>query len=81
MKLCIAQIIFVLIAADTIPVKGISSPRRFIAEWEEQVSSSKDKALFWYKLWKHNGCPHQGILADIRQKHVPSIIMLYDKQK
>ena len=55
-------------AADTIPVKGNSSPRRSIAKWEEHVSSSKDKALFWHKLWKQNGCPHQGILADIRQK-------------
>ena len=31
-------------AADTIHVKGNSSPRRSIAEWEEQVSSSKDKS-------------------------------------
>ena len=27
-----------------------------------------DKAIFWHKLWKQNGCPHQGILAYIRQK-------------
>ena len=55
-------------ATDTISVKGNSSSRRSIAEWEEQVSFSKDKALFWHKLWKQNGCPHQGILADKRQK-------------
>ena len=52
-------------AADTSPVIGNSSLRRSIAEWEEHVSSSKDKALFWHKLWKQNGCPHQGIVADI----------------
>ena len=61
---------FINAAADTIPVKGNSSPRLSIAEWEEQVSSSKDKTLFWHKLWKQNGIlgTHQGILAYIRQK-------------
>ena len=65
------QIVNALIEAsrETIPVnQSKSSNRPCIAGWNDHVSITKKKTLFWHQLWKSNNCPKQGFIADIRRK-------------
>ena len=71
------QIVNALIEAsrETIPVnQSKSNNRPCIAGWNDHVSITKEKALFWHQLWKSNNCPKQGFIADISRKHVLDII-------
>ncbi len=34
--------------------------------WDCNLSQLKDTALFWHKLWKTNGSPSSGVVADVR---------------
>ena len=35
--------------------------------WRENVKPHKDKALLWHSIWKDNGRPATGLIADIRR--------------
>ena len=35
--------------------------------WTQTVAPLKEKALFWHRLWKDNGCPRTGQVASIRR--------------
>ena len=45
---------------------GVRKKRR--PGWTEFVSTYKEKAIFWHRLWKENGSPRSGVLFDIRRK-------------
>ena len=59
-------------AADqTIPCTsagGSSRRRGAIPGWNEHIRPLKDDALFWHYIWKENGRPQTGIIADIRRR-------------
>ena len=38
-----------------------------IPGWSEHVKGYRQSAMFWHQLWKNNGSPSQGCLADIRR--------------
>ena len=50
-----------------IPVK-VNGKKNIIPGWNEEVSGIKETAMFWHDMWRMNGSPHQGIVADIRRK-------------
>jgi exonuclease III len=39
-----------------------------IPGWSEYVEGLRQTSLFWHKLWKENGSPHVGIVAEIRRR-------------
>ena len=41
---------------------------RVIPGWNEIVLEYKQKAIFWHNLWKSNGSPRNGVIADIRRR-------------
>ena len=63
------KIIDVLIssAIECISLCGRSSGKNILG-WNEYVKSYFKTALFWHFLWKENGQPADGLLADIRRK-------------
>ena len=54
----------------TLPVNGASHNigHNGLAGWNEEVSQVRSTAIFWHNLWKDNGSPRSGIIADIRRK-------------
>ncbi|ELU06170.1 hypothetical protein CAPTEDRAFT_211194 [Capitella teleta] len=36
--------------------------------WKDHVEPHRDRAIFWHALWKSSGSPHDGHVADIRQR-------------
>jgi len=38
------------------------------ASWTEFISTYKERAIFWHKLWKDDGSPHSGVLFAVRRK-------------
>jgi hypothetical protein len=55
---------------ETIPVNRVNgvqgrAPGR--AGWNDEVKEWKRRAIFWHDLWKENGRPHHGVVADIRR--------------
>ena len=36
--------------------------------WQEYVQPYKETAIFWHNLWKDNGCPREGNIANIRRQ-------------
>ncbi|ELT98327.1 hypothetical protein CAPTEDRAFT_186487 [Capitella teleta] len=36
--------------------------------WKDHVEPHRDRAIFWYALWKSSGSPHDGHVADIRRR-------------
>lgn len=49
-----------------IPIRSKSAKSK--PGWVEHVQPHKETALFWHQLWKDNGCPRDGIVADIRRR-------------
>lgn len=45
-----------------------SHRKTVIPGWNEYVSPYQEKALFWHSIWKENGSPRSGVLADIRNR-------------
>ena len=41
---------------------------KIIPGWNEHVKEKREKCLFWHELWKENGCPHNGHIANIRRQ-------------
>ena len=35
------------------------------AGWNEYVSECRQQALFWHNMWRANGSPRHGVIADI----------------
>ena len=33
--------------------------------WNEYVEPKRQVSLFWHNMWKDQGCPHHGVVADI----------------
>ena len=50
-----------------IPVK-VNGKKNIIPGWKEEVSVIKETAMFWHDMWRMNGSPYQGIVADTRRK-------------
>ncbi len=50
----------------SVPGKRATSKRT--PGWNDYAASYKDQAMFWHILWKENGSPHAGIVADIRRR-------------
>lgn len=48
----------------TSAIKKVSS----IPGWNEAVAEYKRKAIFWHNLWKTNGRPREGAVAEIRRR-------------
>ena len=40
---------------------------RQIPGWSEHVEPYRKKSMFWHYMWKQNGCPRTGWIADIRK--------------
>ena len=55
-------------SAVTIPKCGSSGKAKRIPGWTEHVAPYKQKALFWHQLWKDNGSPRNGQVAEIRRQ-------------
>ena len=56
---------------ESIPLKGgskssKSGPGR-VPGWTKHVEQSKQRAIFWHWLWKVNGLPRHGHVAQIRR--------------
>ena len=45
-----------------------SHRKKVVPGWNEYVAPYRDKALFWHHIWKENGSPRSGLLANIRNK-------------
>lgn len=39
-----------------------------IPGWNEAVADDKQRAIFWHNLWKSNGSPREGVVADVRRR-------------
>ena len=39
-----------------------------ITGWIESVDDKRQTSLFWHYLWKDNGSPHNGIIAEIARR-------------
>lgn len=52
---------------EHVPMKA-NHPVRVIPGWNEIVREHKQKAIFWHNLWKSNGSPRNGVIADIRRR-------------
>ena len=50
-----------------IPVK-VNGEKEHYTWVNEEVSVIKETAMFWHDMWRMNGSPHQGIVADIGRK-------------
>ena len=58
-----------LYAGKSIPSKSPSSVTlKPIPGWKEYVEPYRSDALFWHFLWKDNGSPSSGYVADIRRR-------------
>ena len=42
--------------------------RRIIPGWNDEVRGVREQALLWHDIWKCNGCPRDGLLADLRRR-------------
>jgi exonuclease III len=51
---------------ETIPFHKPSSVRGR-AGWDNEINDLKRRAMFWHDMWKENGRPHNGVVADIRR--------------
>ena len=40
---------------------------KYLPGWKQYVAPYRTDALFWHRLWKENGSPHTGIIAEIRR--------------
>ncbi len=60
-------------ASDCLPK---TSQSKKLPGWKDKVKPLRDKAIFWHNLWKDNGKPVNGIIADIMR----STRKLYHKQ-
>jgi len=47
--------------------KTTSKCKRFPG-WNAYINEYRQKSMFWHKLWKENGSPRDGVVADIRRK-------------
>ena len=45
-----------------------SHKNKVIPGWNKYVAPYYEKALFWHSIWKDNGSPRSGMLADIRNR-------------
>ena len=65
-EFCNNIIYICLNAAETyIPPK--KRRHKCIPGWSSEVGSAKEKVIMWHKIWKDNGSPHGGTLAEIRR--------------
>jgi len=39
-----------------------------IAGWNDHVKQFKYQSILWHRIWLENGCPHQGLISDIKRK-------------
>ena len=54
---------------NCIPQSGAAKTSNIkVPHWNEYIEPHIECAMFWYTLWKDNGSPQNGILADIRRK-------------
>ena len=55
--------------AKCIPQSG-GSPHKntTVPHWNQYVEPHRERAMFWHTLWKENGSPRTGIIADIRRQ-------------
>ena len=54
-------------SANNIPT-STARPDRVLPGWNEGVEEHKRRAIFWHNLWKSNGSPREGTVADIRRR-------------
>jgi len=59
-----------LTASECIPTRSTVHLRskKSVPGWKEYVKPYRSDAMFWHVLWKDNGCPKTGYVADIRRK-------------
>jgi len=59
-----------LLASRCIPTKNTvnTNKTKSIPGWTEYVAPYRSDALFWHALWKDNGSPASGYVADIRRR-------------
>ena len=53
---------------NTIPFTSVVQQGGRIAGWSEYVQPLRDKSIFWHNLWKENGRPHSGVVADCMRR-------------
>ena len=51
----------------SLPVKQSKTLSKCISGWKDHVSDYKGKACLWHYIWKQNGSPPHGLIADIRR--------------
>jgi hypothetical protein len=54
-------------SSECIPSSVFKEKVGTIPGWNEFVSRDRDTAMFWHRLWKSAGSPHNGYIADIRK--------------
>lgn len=52
---------------EAIPTHNTGQPKGR-AGWNNEVNEHKQRAIFWHNLWKENGKPRNGVVADIRRR-------------
>ena len=50
--------------SETIPHDRLRSKPKSIPGWNEHVQEKKEKSIFWNSIWRDNGCPRNGVVAD-----------------
>jgi len=56
-----------LLADRSIPRSNGVQRLRGIPGWRQHIQPLRDSALFWHNLWKDNGRPQRGPVADVRR--------------
>jgi exonuclease III len=62
------DIVNACLAASEKHIPHSKSSSNVIAGWTDDVEPFRDKAIFWHNLWKDNGFPRNGVIADIRRQ-------------
>ena len=44
-----------------------ASHRKRVAGWKDEIPPSKERSLFWNRLWYESGCPQAGVLFQLRK--------------
>ena len=53
---------------DHIPCISSIKRKSCLPGWNEHVETKTKSAIFWHSIWRNNGSPRSGVVADIRRR-------------
>ena len=54
-------------ACETLPAKRSRSCKNTVPGWTQYVEHARETSMLWHDIWKCNGCPREGHVANIRR--------------